>query len=106
VSRVVLVVKTSLLLIEGARCGLGVVSVGGVRRGALDGPTARRCATLRLLVGADRPVWGSGGCDLLVEGVGVGLLVLDAVEVLPVDVGECRAVAGVAEEQIEHRPHE
>ena len=47
-----------------------------------------------------------GGGDLLVEGVGVGLLVFDAVEVLAVDVGEGRAVAGVAEEQVEHRPDE
>jgi hypothetical protein len=46
------------------------------------------------------------GCDLLVEGVWVGLLVLDAVEVLAVDVGERRAVAGMAEEQVEHRPDE
>ena len=47
----------------------------------------------------------SGG-HLLVEGVRVGLLVLDAVEVLAVDVGERRAVAGVAEEQVEHGPDE
>ena len=54
-------------------------------------------------------VWsgeGSGGGHFLVEGVGVGLLVLDAVEVLAVDVGEGGAVACVAEEQVEHRPHE
>jgi hypothetical protein len=47
-----------------------------------------------------------GGGDLLVEGVRVGLLVFDSVEVLAVDVGERGAVAGVAEEQIEHRPNE
>jgi hypothetical protein len=47
----------------------------------------------------------SGG-HLVVERVGVGLLVLDAVEVLAVDVGEGRAVAGVAEEQVEDRPDE
>ena len=47
-----------------------------------------------------------GGCDLLVERVGVGLLVFDSVEVLAVDVGECCAVAGVAEEQVEHGPDE
>ena len=47
-----------------------------------------------------------GGCDLLVEGVGVGLLVLDAVEVLAVDVGERGAAAGVAAEQVKHRPDE
>jgi hypothetical protein len=35
-----------------------------------------------------------------------GLLVLDEVEVLAVDVGERRAVACFAEEQVEHRPHE
>ena len=46
-----------------------------------------------------------GGC-LLVEGVGVGLLVFDSVEVLAVEVGECGAVAGVAEEQVEHGPDE
>jgi hypothetical protein len=34
------------------------------------------------------------------------LLVFDSVEVLAVDVGEGRAVAGVAEEQVEHRPGE
>jgi len=34
------------------------------------------------------------------------LLVLDSVEVLAVDVGEGRAVAGVAEEQVEHRSDE
>ena len=33
-----------------------------------------------------------GGGDLLVEGVGVGLLVFDSVEVLAVDVGERGAV--------------
>ncbi len=33
-----------------------------------------------------------GGCDLLVEGVAVELLVFDSVEVLAVDVGERRAV--------------
>ena len=47
-----------------------------------------------------------GGCDLLVESVWVGLVVLDSVEVLSVNVGEGRAVAGVAEEQVEDRPHE
>jgi len=47
----------------------------------------------------------SGG-HLLVERVWVGLLVLDSVEVLAVDVGEGRAVAGVAEEQVEHRSDE
>jgi hypothetical protein len=47
-----------------------------------------------------------GGCDLLVEGVSVGLVVLDAVEVLAADVGERRAVARVAEEQVEHSPNE
>ena len=47
-----------------------------------------------------------GGCDLLVEGVGVGLVVLDPVEVLAVDVGEGGAVAGVAEEQVGYRPDE
>ena len=52
------------------------------------------------------PLLSLSGCDLLVEGVGVGLLVLDAVEVLAVDVGERRAVARVAEEQVEHGPHE
>jgi len=46
------------------------------------------------------------GGHLLVDGVWVGLLVLDSVEVLAVDVGECRAVAGVAEEQVEHCPDE
>ena len=46
------------------------------------------------------------GGDLLVEGVGVGLLVFDSVEVLAVDVGEGGAVAGVAEEQVEHGPDE
>jgi hypothetical protein len=46
------------------------------------------------------------GGHLLVEGVWVGLLVLDAVEVLSVDVRERGAVAGVAEEQVEHRPDE
>src|ERR1700722_8493370 len=50
------------------------------------------------------PLLSLGGGDLLVEGVGVGLLVLDAVEVLAVDVGERGAVAGGAEEQGEHRP--
>ena len=105
VSRVVVVVD----LLVGGVCAVwfgGVVSVGGVRRGALDGLTARRYATCRLLVGADGRFEGSGGCHLLVEGGGVGLLVLDAVEVLAVDVGEGRAVAGVAEEQVEHRPDE
>jgi hypothetical protein len=43
---------------------------------------------------------------LLVEGVGVGLLVADSVEVLAVDVGERCAVAGVAEEEVEHGPDE
>jgi hypothetical protein len=38
--------------------------------------------------------------------VGIGLLVLDSVEVLAVDVGERCAAAGVAEEQLEHRPDE
>ena len=52
------------------------------------------------------PVVSLGGGDLLVERVGVGLLVLDSVEVLSVDVGERGAVAGVAEEQVEHRPDE
>ena len=47
-----------------------------------------------------------GGGHLLVEGVRVDLLVLDSVEVLAVDVGEGRAVAGVAEEQVEDRPDE
>ena len=47
-----------------------------------------------------------GGGDLLVEGVWVGLLVFDSVEVLAVDVGEGGAVAGVAEEQVEHGPDE
>ena len=60
-SRVVLVVVTSSLLVARARFGLGVLSVAGVRRGALDGLTARRCATLRLLVGADSPVVGLDG---------------------------------------------
>ena len=40
------------------------------------------------------------------KGFGVGLLVLDSVEVLAVDVGEGGAVAGVAEEQVEDRPDE
>jgi hypothetical protein len=35
--------------------------------------------------------------------VGIGLLELDSVEVLSVDVGERGAAAGVAEEQVEHR---
>jgi len=47
-----------------------------------------------------------GGGHLLVEGVRVGLLVFDAVEVLAVDVGERCAVAGVAEEQVEDCPDE
>ena len=47
-----------------------------------------------------------GGCDLLVEGVRVGLVVLDSVEVLAVEFGECGAVAGVAEEQVEDGPDE
>ena len=47
----------------------------------------------------------SGG-HLLVERVWVGLLVFDSVEVFAVDVGEGRAVAGVAEEQVEYRPDE
>jgi hypothetical protein len=47
----------------------------------------------------------SGG-HLLVEGVRVGLPVLDSVEVLAVDVGERGAVAGVAEEQVGDRPDE
>ena len=46
------------------------------------------------------------GCHLFVERVRVGLLVFDPVEVLAVDVGERRAVAGVAEEQVEHSPDE
>jgi hypothetical protein len=46
------------------------------------------------------------GGDLLVDGVRVGLLVFDSVEVLAVDVGEGGAVAGVAEEQVEHGPDE
>jgi hypothetical protein len=46
------------------------------------------------------------GGHLLVERVWVGLLVLDAVEVLAVEVGEGGTVAGVAEEQVEHRPDE
>ena len=44
------------------------------------------------------------GCDLLVEGVWVGLAVLDSVEVLAVEFGEGGSVAGVAEEQVEHGP--
>jgi hypothetical protein len=47
-----------------------------------------------------------GGAHLLVEGVRIGLSVLDSVEVLAVDVGERRTVAGVAEEQVEDRPDE
>jgi hypothetical protein len=47
-----------------------------------------------------------GGGYLLVDGVWVGLLVFDSVEVLAVDFGERRAVAGVAEEQVEDRPDE
>jgi hypothetical protein len=47
-----------------------------------------------------------GGCDLLVEGIWVGLVVFDSVEVLAVNVGEGGAVAGVAEEQVEHGPDE
>ena len=46
------------------------------------------------------------GGDLLVEGVWVGLLVFDSVEVLAVNVGEGGAVAGVAEEQVEDRKDE
>jgi hypothetical protein len=46
------------------------------------------------------------GCDLLFDGVWVGLLVLDSVEVLAVDFGERRAVARVAEEQVEYCPDE
>ena len=52
------------------------------------------------------PVVSLSGGHLLVEGVGVGLPVLDSVEVLAVEGGEGRAVAGVAEEQVEHRPDE
>jgi hypothetical protein len=52
------------------------------------------------------PLVSLSGGDLLVERVGVGLSVLDSVEVLAVDVGEPRAVAGVAEEQVEDRPDE
>ena len=47
-----------------------------------------------------------GGAHLLVEGVWVGLLVFDSVEVLAVEFGEGGAVAGVAEEQVEHGPDE
>ena len=50
-SQVVLVVVTSSLLVARARFGLGVIWVAGVRRRVLDGLRARRCATLRLLVG-------------------------------------------------------
>ena len=50
------------------------------------------------------PALSLGGGHLLVERVWVGLLVLDPVEVLAVDVGERRPVARVAEEQVEHRP--
>jgi hypothetical protein len=41
-----------------------------------------------------------GGGHLLVEGVGVGLLVVDSAEVLAVDVGELAPVAGVGEEHV------
>ena len=47
-----------------------------------------------------------GGGDLLVESVRVGLLVADSVEVLAVQVGEGRAVARVAEEEVEYGPDE
>jgi hypothetical protein len=47
-----------------------------------------------------------GGGHLLVDGGWVGWRVFDAVEVLAVEVGEGGAVAGVAEEQVEHGPDE
>jgi len=43
-----------------------------------------------------------GGVHLLVD----GWLVFDPVEVLAVEVGEGGAVAGVAEEEVEHGPDE
>ena len=49
---------------------------------------------------------GGEGAHLVVERVAVGLSVFDAVEVLAIDLGERGAVAGVAEEQVEHRPDE
>jgi hypothetical protein len=47
-----------------------------------------------------------GGGHLLVERVRTGLVVLDSVEVLAVEFGECCAVVGVAEEQVEDGPDE
>ena len=47
-----------------------------------------------------------GGGHLLVERVRIGLVVFDSVEVLAVEFGECGAVAGVAEEQVEDGPDE
>jgi hypothetical protein len=106
VSRVVVVVTSLLVacvraLVWGGRIGRGCSS-RSLRR-AHSAADAQRFGCWSGLIGR---FGGSGGCDLLVEGVGVGLLVLDAVEVLAVDVGERRAVAGVAEEQVEHRPDE
>jgi hypothetical protein len=47
-----------------------------------------------------------GRGHLLVEAVRVGLVVLDSVKVLAVDIREGGAIAGVAEEQIEDHPDE
>jgi hypothetical protein len=47
-----------------------------------------RCKFVAVVV----PGVSLGGGDLLVEGVAVELLVFDSVEVLAIDVGECRAV--------------
>ena len=71
----------------------------------LPAPRLRPVTAVNSLA-AQVPGWSLSGCHLLVERVGVGLVVFDAVEVLAVDVGEGGAVAGVAEEQVEYRPDE
>ena len=74
---------------------------GSVERPGLRPLTAVKSLAVQVPVGLSLC-----GADLLVEGVGVGFLVSDSVEVLAVDVGEGGAVAGVGEEQVKDRPDE
>jgi hypothetical protein len=73
------------------------LSPGGGEPGAAA-RCSRRLALLSLLAQLTR--------RLVERAMEVELLVFDPVEVLSVDVGEGRAVAGVAEEQVEDRPDE
>ena len=93
----------------GLLTNLGVLSVAGVCRRGLEGLRTRRPASNWLRGGVGAVFRGSASgetADLLIDGGWFGWLVLDAVEVLAVQIGECGAVAGVAEEQVEHGPDE